>query len=55
MLVQSRRPDVHVDAYRDIHMHYIHGRIIVDLEDVLTAVERLIRFHEPAYFLTCVL
>ena len=48
---KSRRPDGDTDTDHAIHLHYVVGRIIMDLEDVLKAMKRWVRLEELPHLL----
>ena len=47
------RANGQADADHSLHLHDVPGGVVVDSEDVLEAVERLVSFHEALHLLPC--
>ena len=52
-LHERRRANGHADANHALNLHDVLGGVVVDSEDVLEAVERLVSFHEALHLLPC--
>ena len=52
-LHERRRANGHADANHALNLHDVLGGVVVDSEDVLEAVERLVRFHEEIGRASC--